>query len=268
MMRICIISTLTVALAAPALVAQQKPPAPKSKAETDALQTMFAAQEPDARIKACEDLLTKFADTEFKALALYFEAVAYQQKNDYEKMVVYAERSIQADPKQYPALLLLAKGIAQRTREFDLDREEKLTKVEKYAKDGMELAKVAAKPNPQVTDQQWEQAKNEYIAQGHEALGFSAVARKNYDVAISELKLALELAPDPVTMVRLASAYDQAKKPDEALPILEKVMAMPDLHPTIRQFAQAEKVRAMQLKSAGAAPASPTAPPQVEIKKE
>jgi tetratricopeptide (TPR) repeat protein len=94
------------------------------------------------------------------------------------------------------------------------------------------------------------------------------MARKNYEGANSEMKQAIELAPDPVTMVRLAAAYDQAKKPDEALPILEKVMAMPDLHPSIRQFAQAERVRAMQLKSGSTAPAAAPAPAQVEIKKQ
>jgi hypothetical protein len=87
-------------------------------------------------------------------------------------------------------------------------------------------------------------------------------------VAITELKLAIDDFPDPVTMVRLAAVYDQAKKPDEALPILEKVMAMPDLHPSVRQFAQAERVRATQLKSAGASAAPAAAAPQVEIKKQ
>ncbi len=109
---------------------------------------MFGAADPDARIKAAENLITKYADTDFKALALYFEAVSYQQKNDFEKMVVYGEQAIQADPKQYAALLMIAKGIAQRTREFDLDREEKLTKAEKYAKDGMAVLKDAPKPSP------------------------------------------------------------------------------------------------------------------------
>jgi tetratricopeptide (TPR) repeat protein len=165
-------------------------------------------------------------------------------------------------------MLILAKGIAQKTREFDLDKEEKLAKAEKYARDAMVILKDAPKPNPQVTDDQWVQAKKEFTAQGHEALGFAASVRKNYDVAIAELKQATEDFPDPVTMVRLAAAYDQAKKPDEALPILEKVMAMPDLHPSIRQFAQAERVRATQLKSAGTGTAPASAPPQVEIKKQ
>jgi tetratricopeptide (TPR) repeat protein len=268
MRRVLTILTVALVMTVPGVFAQQKQPAPKSKSEMEALQAMFGAADPDTRIKAAENLLTKYADTDFKALALYLEAMSYQQKNDYEKMIVYAEQSVQADPKQYPALLMLAKGIAQKTREFDLDREEKLTKAEKYAKDAMEIVKDAPKPNPQVTDEQWAQAKKEYLAQGHEALGYAAMARKNLDVGISEMKLALDESPDPVTMVRLAAAYNATKKPDEALALLEKVMAMQDLHPSIRQFAQAERVRAIQMKSGGGKPDSSSAPPQVEIKKE
>jgi len=258
--------TLIIALASvPAMFADQKPAAPKSKGELEALQAVFGAQDPDARIKAAENVLTKYADTDFKAMVLYLEAVAYQQKNDFDNMVIYAERAVQADPQQYAALLMLAKGIAQRTREFDLDREEKLTKAEKYATAGMEIAKDVAKPNSQLTDEQWKQAKNEYMAQGHEALGYAAMARKNYDVAIAQMKEALEESPDPVTMVRLAAVYNMSKKPDEALALLEKVMATPDLHPSIRQFAQAEKVRATQMKSGGKPAGTPD---QVEIKKQ
>src|ERR1044071_3366071 len=49
-----------------------KQPAPKSKAEREALQAMFQAQNnPDAVIKAADELLTKCADTDFKETALY-----------------------------------------------------------------------------------------------------------------------------------------------------------------------------------------------------
>ena len=271
MRRLLTISALALGMVVPALLGQ-KQPTPKSKGEVEALQALFGAVDPDSRIKAAENLLTKYADTEFKALALFLEAVSYQQKNDYEEMVIYAERSVQADPKQYAAMLMLAKGIASKTREFDLDKEEKLARAEKLAKDAMEILKDATKPNPQLTDEQWTQGKKEYMAQGHEALGFAAIARKNYDVATSELKLALEQSPDPVTMVRLASVYDQTGKPDEALALLDKVMAQQDLHPSIRQFAQAEKVRATQLKSGGAKPSTqpttPPAPSQPDAKKQ
>ena len=47
------------------------------------MKALFAAQnDPDACIKAAEDLTTKFKDTQFKEIALIFEARAYQMKND------------------------------------------------------------------------------------------------------------------------------------------------------------------------------------------
>jgi tetratricopeptide (TPR) repeat protein len=259
-------------LSAAGLVAQEAPkqPQPKSKGELEALQAMFNAQDPDSRIKAADELLAKYADTDFKATALFLAAASYEQKNDFEKMVVYSERTLEADPKNYSAMLMLARGFAQRTREHDLDREEKLAKAEKYAKDAEGLIKTAPKPRPDITDEQWEGAKKDLLSQAHEALGLTAMARKKYDVAISEFKLAVEGSsqPDPATTVRLAAAYNLSNKPDEAIVLLDKLLAQTDLHPTIRQFAQAEKVRATQMKG-GVKPAAPAAPapPQVEIKK-
>jgi predicted Zn-dependent protease len=96
--------------------------------------------------------------------------------------------------------------------------------------------------------------------------------RKKYDVAIAEYKQAVEGAgtPDPATMVRLGQAYNTAGKPDEAIAILDKVMADTNVHPQIRQVAQAERVRAIQAKGGGAKPApaaTPGAPAAVEPKK-
>ena len=131
MKNIMLRGALALAVALPGLLAQPKT---KSQAEVDALKAMFGAQTADARIAACENVLTKFADTEFKAVALYFEAASYEQKGDFEHTVVFAERTIEADPKHFQAMLMLAALIAQHTKEFDLDREEKLAQVEKYAK--------------------------------------------------------------------------------------------------------------------------------------
>jgi tetratricopeptide (TPR) repeat protein len=271
MRRTILSGVLALAVSVAGLLAQATPkqPQPKSKGELEALQAMFNAQDPDARIKAADELLLKYADTDFKATALFLAAASFEQKNDFEKMVLYSERTLEADPKNYNAMLMLARGYAQRTREHDLDREEKLTKAEKYAKDAETLIKGAVKPRPDITDEQWESARKDLLAQAHEALGLTAMARKKYDVAIAEFKQSVEGSsqPDPSTMVRLAAAYNLSNKPDEAIALLDKLMAQPDLHPTIKQFAQAEKVRATQMKSGKpGAPANP-APAQIEIKK-
>jgi tetratricopeptide (TPR) repeat protein len=273
MKRIILRGALVLAVALPGLLAQPKP---KSDAEVKALQAMFGAQTPDERIAAAENVLTKFADTDYKAEALYFEAVSYDQKHDYEHTVVYGERTLEADPKHYRAMLLLAGVIAQHTKEFDLDREEKLAQVEKYAKNALELIKDAPKPNPNLTDDQWAAAKKDFAAQAHTALGMGALARKKFDVAESEFKVSLESTdkPDPATMVRLGKAYMDDGKYDEAIAQFDKVMAMQDINLQVRQVAQAERVRAIQKKGgakpgAAAPPANPAnpGPPQPETPK-
>jgi len=238
----------------------QAQPKPKSQKELEAIQALFNAQDPDARIAAAENLLTKFADTEFKAIALQVAAASAQQKNDFEKMVVYAERTLEADPKNYPAMLMLANGLAQRTREFDLDKEEKLGRSEKYANSAIELAKAATKPRPDIPDADWESAKQNYLAQGYKALGLSAMVRKKYDDAAKQFQAALAASPDPATMVRLASAYNQARKPDEAIAVLDKLNSVPDVHPSIKSVAAQERNNAIKLKGGGAAAAKPATP--------
>jgi tetratricopeptide (TPR) repeat protein len=230
-----------------------KQPQPKSQKELQAVQAVFAAQTPDDRIKAANDLVNNFNDSEFKPLALYFAAVSYQQKNDYDDMVIYLERTLQADPNQYQALLLLSQAIAMRTREFDLET------AEGDATKALELLKTAPRPNSNITDEQWEEAKKDLSAQAHETFAMAAVARNQYDKAIEEFKTSIGLAsqPDPTTMVRLASAYSKAEKYDDAIATLDKVIAMPNLNPTVKQIAQNERNRSVQLKQKGAAPAQP-----------
>ncbi len=251
--------------------AQPKAPAPKSKEELAAVQALFNATRsgPDATIKAAEDLLTKFADTDFKDVALLSEAQAYQQKRDYEKGQIYAERAIEANPKNFQATLMLAELLAQNTRENDLDKEEKLSRSEKYANDTMQLVKDAPKPNQQISDQQWEDAKKDITAEAHNALGLAALVRKKYDVAATEFKTAADTAahPEPAYQVREASALQSAGKYDEAIAICDKVMADQQAIPQVRQVAQA--IRATAIKAGGkntTPPAAPAAPPPAEKK--
>ncbi|MFN7922023.1 MAG: hypothetical protein U0Q16_18110 [Bryobacteraceae bacterium] len=239
-----VLASLT--LAATAVWAQAKQPKLKSKKEQEAVMAIFNAQTPDARIGAVEDLLTKFADTEFKSVALQLAAQSAQEKNDFEKMVIYAERTLEADPKNYTAMIMLASGFAQRTREHDLDKEEKLKTAEKYANSAIEVLKTAEKPRPDLDDTQWNNAKKDFNAQALEALGLVAMARKKYDEASKQFQASIDnsATPDAATKVRLAAALNLQQKWDDALKVLEPLLADANLNPAIRQFAAKEKVAA------------------------
>jgi tetratricopeptide (TPR) repeat protein len=231
---------------APPAGQQQMVPGAKSAGESQAVIALMQAQgNPDATIKAAEDLLSKYSDTTFKETALLFEANAYQSKGDLDKAQVYGEQVLAANPKNYQVTNMLGTMIVQRTRENDLDKEERLAKAEKYFNMTLEDLKTATKPNPQLSDAQWEEGKKFLIADAHNGLGMVALTRKKYDAAAAEFKQAADGAPDePSYQVRLASALQQAGKNDEAIAICDKVLATPNLHPQIKQVATNIKAQA------------------------
>jgi tetratricopeptide (TPR) repeat protein len=237
---------LALAAGASGLMAQgaaagPKQPAPKSQAELTALQGMFQAQQsgnPDAIIKSAEDLITKFADTDFKEVVFLFEAQAYRAKNDDAKAQVFAERVLQVNPNSFQADILLGETIVKGTRENDLDREDKLTKADKYFSDAIAAVKASPKPNPQISDEQWADAQKQVQGEAHNGMGMAALTRKKYDVAINEFKAASDADPrEPAYMARLASAYLSSGKFAEAGATADKILAMPEVHPQIKSLA-------------------------------
>jgi tetratricopeptide (TPR) repeat protein len=236
------------AMGALLLTAQPKPPAPE---ELAALQAIVNAKTVDDRVAAADSFVKGFPKSEYRSFALTMAAEAYEMGGNTTKAIIYYQQVLEVAPKDYNAMLMLAAETARTTREFDLDKEEKLAKAEKYAKEGMALIPSAAKPNPQLTDEQWEGLKKDDLARGHEALGLIAVARKKYDAAAGEFKTATETASQvqPATFIRMAGAYTDAGKPDQAIAALDKVLAMDKLPDQIKQVAQSEKTRAEKSKA-------------------
>lgn len=240
------IATLTTILLAASLAfAQSKPPMkPKSKAEEAAVRTMLTAQTPDARIAAAEDLITKFADTSYKAYALYLEADAYLQKNDSEKAIVYGEQSLDADPGTYQAAVLVAKTYAATTHVNDLDKAEKLAKIQKFAKMAMDSLATVEKPNPQLPDADWTKIKDDLIGQADLALGIAAAFSNKIDDAKADFDKASTMDEDPTDMIRAARALMDVKKYAEAIPYLDKAAASPNAPDQIKKIAASDKARA------------------------
>ncbi len=229
-----------------------KQPTVKSQKEAQEIQAVFQAPDIDTRIKAGDQFVADFPDSEFKATVLYFLAVSDQQKGDLDQSAAYLERCVQADPQNYQALILLARTIAMRTKEFDLDREEKLTAAEKYVNQAAAILKTALKPNPSLTDEQWAAAKKDLDSQIYEVQGVAAAVRNKNDEAIADLKKSIDTAatPDPATMVRLANLYGKTGKVDDGIETINKVLAMPNLNPQVKEVAQAQRDDLMKKKGA------------------
>ncbi len=224
----------------------------KSQKEAEAVMAVQNAQTPDQKIAAAENLVQKFKDSEFKSAVLFIAAQAAQQKGDATAAMTYGQRTLDADPKNYQAMLLVSGQLAQSTREFDLDKDEKLGRATKMSNDAMKLIETAPKPNPQLTDDQWAGIKKDLMSQAHDTLGVVAVVNKKWDAAINEFKTSMDTAstPDPTTAVRLGSAYTDAGRYDDAIALLSKTSATPGQNEQIKKIADAEKARAEKMKAA------------------
>ncbi|MBV9770568.1 MAG: tetratricopeptide repeat protein [Bryobacterales bacterium] len=234
---------------------------PKSPKESQALLAVQTAKTPDERIAAIEKVLTDFADTEFKVPLLQMAVQSEQQKGDYAQTVFYADRLLKADPKNAFALDTLASETARHTRENDLDRDEQLAKVEKWAKEAIEAAKVMPKPRPDIPEADWDGFKKDMEAQAYEAMGMADAVRKNYDGAANNYKEALAVGStaNPATLVRLAQVYMSTGKLDNAVFTLDKAINSPNVPEQVKSIAENMKNDiAKRRAAAGAAkPASP-----------
>jgi tetratricopeptide (TPR) repeat protein len=225
----------------------------KSKAESEAVQAMIAAepQGADAVIAAVEALLSKFADTQFKEVALLAEATAYQQKKDYASAELTNERVLEIDPMNPQAAMQLGEVITAHVGDNDLDKEERLTKAEKSL--NRAVANIDNKPSEGMTDEVWAANKKFTLAQAENDLGLVAMLRKNYPAAAAAFKLAVDNDPQPAYQVRLALSDQKSGKNDDALALCDKLLADPQLHPAIKRIAVSVKAAATAAKAAPAA---------------
>lgn len=217
----------------------------KSKGEGTAVNAMLGATDPDARIKAAEDLLGKYADTSFKAYALYIEADAWQRKNDTAKALFYAEESVNADPTRFDAALILTNLLSDQTRSNDLDKEDKFKRIQGYAEMALKGLETAQKPNPTLPDAQWAVFKNENKADATQALAHLTVLRGKFDEGAKEYEAALALNPDPFLMIRAGRAFLDMKRPEDAVKWFDRALASPQSDDTAKRIANADKARAV-----------------------
>ena len=235
---------MTGTLLASSPVFAQKQLKPKSQKEGAAIQAMLSALDPESRIKAADELITKFADTEFKAYALYLEAESYSQMNNSEKAIVYGEQTLEADKNNYQAVVLLAKTYANTTKVNDLDKEEKLTKAVKYAEQAIELIKTAEKPNPQLSDTDWAGVKADFEGQCHMAMGIAAAFRNKIDDANMHFTKMAAMDSDPTDLIRAGRVLLEVKKYPESILWFDKAAASPNANEQIKDIAAKDKARA------------------------
>jgi tetratricopeptide (TPR) repeat protein len=242
------------ALATFTFAALAQGPTPKSQGEVDALMAVQNAETDDARIEAALDLIQKFADTEFKSWALFNIVQIYDTKGDMANMIIYSEQLLEAKPNPFEAAsahVRIATGISRQTKEFDLDRDEKLQRVQDHANKAVGMLATAPKINEQIPDEQWQAIIKNEEAMAYDAMAQGEFVRKKYDDAAGFFLKAIEAQPDPVRMLKAGNAYRLAEKYSEAMNMLDNAINDSSSNDQIKSLAEREKQLIKDAQGAG-----------------
>jgi tetratricopeptide (TPR) repeat protein len=233
-------------------VADQKNPKVKNKEELAALQKVQAATDPTSQLAAIQYALENFSDTDYKPMLESMAMRASLQKGDMALVTTWTQRTLQDDPNNIEAHVILAEGTARHIRENDLDKAQTIATVQTNANQALALLKAANSPPVGVPEAQWPGLKQQLTGEAYEALGIVAEVDKKYPDAVADFKAgaAADPAGASIFKTRLAKAYVDNKQYDEAIATANEVLADAQAQPVVKQMAQQQKDAAMKMKGA------------------
>jgi tetratricopeptide (TPR) repeat protein len=245
--------------AAPAPAGKRQPQA-KSKDEYSAYMALMQMTDAAAMEKAADEFVAKYPDSELKGAVYQRTMAAYQSAgNSEDKTLEMGHKSLTYNPDDPGVLVSIAELIASRTRETDLDKDERLSEASKYAKHALETVTDYPAP-PQMPPDQVAKIKDEMRGTAYSVLGMAAYTNKNYADAIANFKQSIDVTkdnPDPTVYLRLTLALDKAGRYPEALEAANKTLALPGVQSQVTQLATQEKTRLEKLASVPKPAASP-----------
>jgi len=240
----------------------KRPPAFKSTQESDAFKAVLALPDAAATEKAADDFASKYPDSEVRVM-LYKNAMQkYQQANNADKMLEMGQKALTIDPDDPEALVGVAQVLAERTRDTDLDKDQKLAESKKDAERALVTVDTDV-PTSGYPPEKLAQYKGFIRSEAYAVLGTLATNAKDWPEAETTLKKSIDAFPevDPIAVLRLAIALDHENKVPEALKYANQAVDLTKDRPDSAggKAARAEQDRLTKLNS-GTAPGQTTTP--------
>ncbi|MGA2413970.1 MAG: hypothetical protein ABSF59_05960 [Candidatus Sulfotelmatobacter sp.] len=242
---------------AAAAPAGKRPPQAKTQPEFDAYKTATAITDPAAQEKAAADFATKFPDSELRPLLYKNVMHEYQQGNNADKMMEMAQKVLTYDPDDPEALLGVAQVLAERTRDTDLDKDQRLAEAKKDAERSLVTVDTDI-PTAGYPPEQLNAYKGFLRSEAYAILGTIDFNAKSWADAEGSLRKSIDAYPqqvDPIAVFRLSVALDMQNKYPDALKYANQAVDLTKAGTAAGDAARKEKDRLTQLTSGGAPPA-------------
>ena len=223
-----------------------------------------ANTDPAAMEKGADDFATKFPDSEVRLLLYKTAMRMYQTANNPDKTEAMGRKVLALDGDDPEALLTVSELIAEKTRETDLDRDQRFADAVKMSQKALQTIDTDISVPAGTPQEKLDAYKSSLRSQAYSILGTIEYNKNNYPVAQENLQKSLDALPsqpDSVVVLRLALSLDKQSKYPEALKVANRAVEMTQETTQIGTLARRERDRLQQL-TGGTAP--PPAQPQAE----
>jgi len=234
----------------------KRPPQAKTQPEFDAYKAAVALTDAAAMEKAADDFATKFPDSELRPVLYKAAMHAYQQTNNADKMLDMARKILTYDADDPEALLGVAQVLAERTRDTDLDKDQRLAEARKDAQRALETVDTDI-PTAGQPPERIEAYKGFLRSEAYAILGTIEFNGKAWADAEGNLRKSIDAFPqqvDPIAVFRLSVALDMQNKYPEALKYANQAVDLTKEGTSAGDAARKEKDRLTQLTGGGAPP--------------
>jgi tetratricopeptide (TPR) repeat protein len=243
--------------AAPTAPVGKRPPQAKTQPEFDAYKAAAGLTDAGAQEKAANDFATKFPDSEVRPLLYKAVMHSYQQANNSDKMMEMAQKVLTFDADDPEALLGVAQVLAERTRDTDLDKDQRLAEARKNAQRALVTVETDV-PSTGYPPEQLNAFKGFLRSDAYAILGTLDFNAKAWADAEGNLRKSIDAFPqqvDPVAVFRLSVALDMQNKYQEALKFADQAVDLTKEGTNAGDAARKEKDRLTQLLGSAAPPA-------------
>lgn len=249
----------------------KRPPTAKTKPEYDQYLAAVNTADPVQAETLAREFEAQFPKSELLPF-LYQQVMGkYQKADNSDKTLDMGRKVLQYDPDNVGALVMVATVLAERTRQTDIDRDQRLkeaTTDAQHALDDLRDGNYMLATN--ATPEQVQQFKDQVTGMAYQALGKSEMERENYTAAEQDLRKATETSAgkgDAIVWYRLALALDRENRYADANAAITTAVALAPADSAVANMAKNEQSRLKQLSAAGTpAPPAPTSnQPQPEV---
>jgi len=244
----------------PATPQGKRPPQAKTDAEFAEFNTAIAnTNDPAAVEKAAEAFATKYPDSELRVLLYEAAMQSYQRANNADKMMEMGRKVLKIDPDEPTALVGVAQVLAERTRDTDLDKDQRLDEAMKLAQRSLTTVDTDIAPRADTPQDKIDAYKGVLRSSAYAIMGTLEFNKEKYADAETFYRKSIDAFPaqlDPVVVLRLALALDKQGKYPEALKEANHAVQLTQEGTTAGGLARRERDRLVQLTGGTLTPAS------------